>query len=139
MATTFITRGEADEAYVKQSLIDLEEVVTFRNRFGREVDTLRYHAKKMVRRQEGEIVADPSPAYAELCELRNQYQAKFGREANLKWTASKLTNMINPEKITDSVVDDKELKKELRKQYKQKFGTAAFNGWSVEQLQEKLS
>ena len=44
----------------------------------------------------------------------------------------------SPKKDTKDV-DEKALKKQLRAEYKVKFGKGAFNGWSADQLKEKLA
>lgn len=50
------TKGDIDRASLLASQQQQRTEVTFINRFGREVVITEYHAKKMVRRGEGEIV-----------------------------------------------------------------------------------
>jgi len=55
------TKGDVDKAALLLAQQQQKQQVTFRNRFGREVIVTLYHAKKMVRRGEGEIISEAEP------------------------------------------------------------------------------
>lgn len=57
----FDTKGEVDKAALQAALKQKKHEVLIRNRFGREVYISEYHAKKMVARQECEIISEPRP------------------------------------------------------------------------------
>ena len=94
MSITFISNGEADDAMVKQSIIDQQEFVLFKNRFGREVAASRYTANKKVRRGEGEIIADPAPEFADQSSLREKYKELYGKKPFGAWSAKVLQEKI---------------------------------------------
>jgi len=55
------TKGDLDRASLLLARKQQKTQVTFKNRFGREVIITEYHAKRMVRRGEGEIIGEGEP------------------------------------------------------------------------------
>jgi hypothetical protein len=87
MAVNIISRGEADQARTLQAYKDMRTEVLFENRFGRQIWTRLYDAKKFVKRDEGHIVPGTER------ELRDQHWARRNRaQANAEAQATEATS-----------------------------------------------
>ena len=82
------TKGDIDKASLLESQKQQKTEVLFKNRFGREVIITEYHAKKMVRRGEGEIIGEGRPIQKRgkkikqetIEDLRTQFEEMNGRK-----------------------------------------------------------